>query len=236
MGAGTDKVAKLDAAPHYAGHRDRLRAKFRREGAAALHDYELLELYLFNSIPRRDVKPVAKALLARFGSFSDVCAAPVSELARVDGVSEKTATDLTVLRAAALHFAKDALLNRPILSSWQALLDYLRASMQTQTTEDFRVLFLDRKNRLVADEVVARGTVDRCPVYPREIMKRVLAHDATAVILVHNHPTGDPTPSSDDIKMTEELKRLMDALDVVVHDHIIVGRERVVGFKQLGLM
>jgi DNA repair protein RadC len=218
------------------GHRDRLREKFRREGAAALHEYELLELYLFNSIPQKDVKPIAKALLHRFGTFSDVCAAPIAELTRIDGIGLKTATDISVIRAAALHFAKDAILNRPILSSWTALMDYVRSAMQTQSTEDFRVLFLDRKNQLIADEVVARGTVDRCPVYPREIMKRVLAHDATAVILVHNHPSGDPTPSHADIKMTEELARLLDALDTVVHDHLVVGREKVVSFKQLGLM
>ena len=232
MGEMAEQLTKYG----HKGHRPRLRAKFEREGVDALHEYELLELYLFNSIPQKDVKPIAKDLLARFGSFADVCSASHSELTKVSGVGDKVATDLRVVGAAAKHFARSAVLNRPILSSWQALLDYVRSVMQHQATEDFRVLFLDRKNRLIADEVVASGTVDRCPVYPREIMKRVLVHDATAVILVHNHPTGDPTPSRTDIDMTEELKRLMDALDVVIHDHLVVGRQDVVSFKQIGLL
>ena len=232
MGDMTEQRAKYG----HRGHRPRLRAKFEREGPTALHDYELLELYLFNSIPQKDVKPIAKDLLARFGSFADVCSAPHSELVKVSGVGEKVATDLRVVGAAAHAFAKSNVLNRPILSSWQALLDYVRTVMQVQATEDFRVLLLDRKNRLIHDDVIGTGTVDRCPVYPREIMKRVIQTEATAIILVHNHPTGDPTPSHTDIEMTRELKSLMDALDVVIHDHLVVGREGVASFKQLGLL
>ena len=223
-------------APHYKDHRKRLRAKFAREGAGALNDYELLELYLFNSIPQKDVKPLAKTLLARFGSFREVVSAPVAQLKLVSGVGDKTATDLKIIQACALHVTRESVLDRPVLSSWQALLDYLRAAMQYQAVEDFRVLFLDKKNRLIADDVLAHGTVDRCPVYPREILKRVLAYDATAVILVHNHPSGDPTPSRADVDMTDTLKMLLDTIDVVIHDHVIVGRERVSGFKELGLL
>ena len=218
-----------------AGHRDRLRERFRL-GVDSLPDYEILELVLFQSIPQRDVKPLAKELIRTFGSFSEVCHASIPDLCTVKGISETTATNLQVIRAAALRMQKDAIMDRPVLGSWQALLDYVRSAMQFQRTEDFRVLYLDRKNRLVADVVVASGTVDRAPVYPREILKRVLSLDASAVILVHNHPSGDPTPSHADVEMTKTLVELCAALDTVVHDHLVVGRERVVSFKQLGLL
>ena len=220
---------------HVVGHRERLRERFRRD-PDALPDYELLELVLFQSIPQRDTKVLAKELLERFGSFSDVCAASVADLTTMKGISQTVATNLQVIRAAGLRMQKDAILNRPILSSWQALMDYVRSAMQFQRTEDFRVLYLDRKNRLIADLVVAKGTIDRAPVYPREILKRVLSLEASALILVHNHPTGDPTPSHADIEMTKTLVELCTAVDAVVHDHLVVGREQVVSFKTLGLL
>jgi len=220
---------------HVVGHRDRLRERFRR-GVDTLPDYELLELVLFQSIPQVDVKPLAKDLLERFGSFSEVCHASIADLMTVTGIGQTTATNLQVIRAAALRMQKDAVMDRPILSSWNALLDYVRSRMQFQRTEDVRVLYLDRKNRLIADILVAQGTIDRAPVYPREILKRVLSLEASALILVHNHPSGDPTPSHADIEMTKEIVKLCDALDTVVHDHLVVGREQVVSFKRLGLM
>jgi DNA repair protein RadC len=222
--------------PHYHGHRDRLRARFSDAGGEALADYELLELALFRSIPRRDVKPLAKALISRFGDLGRVCAAPQAQLTEVEGVSEKTALDLKLLQAVAVRIAREQITGRTVISSWSALLDYLRASLQHASTEEFRVLFLDKKNRLVKDEFQAAGTVDHAPVYPREVVKRAIALDASALILVHNHPSGDPTPSNADIEMT---RRVIDAgkpFDIVVHDHIVVGRERTASFKALGLL
>lgn len=222
--------------PHYHGHRDRLRARFSEAGGEALADYELLELALFRSIPRRDVKPIAKALIGRFGDLGRVCAAPPHQLAEVEGVSEKTALDLKLLQAVSVRVAREQITGRTVISSWSALLDYLRASLQHASTEEFRVLFLDKKNRLVKDEFQAAGTVDHAPVYPREVVKRAIALDASALILVHNHPSGDPTPSNADIEMT---RRVIDAgkpFDIVVHDHIVVGRERTASFKALGLL
>lgn len=222
--------------PHYHGHRDRLRARFSERGADALADYELLELYLFRSIPRVDTKPMAKALIARFGSFAEVIAAPISEIAEVKGISEKTALELKIIQAAAVHMGRESVLGRPVLSSWSALLDYCRSAMQFERVEQFRVLFLDRKNRLIADEVLGRGTVDRAPVYPREIVKRALALEATALILAHNHPSGDPTPSQSDIDMTKEIVTVCRGISVTVHDHLIIGRDNIASFKTLGLM
>ena len=222
--------------PHYHGHRDRLRARFAEGGAAALADYELLELYLFNSQPRRDVKPVAKALIARFGSFSETISAPLEHLQEVKGVSEKTALDLKILQAGALKLSQESILGRPVLSSWSALLDYCRSAMQFESKEQFRVLFLDKKNRLIADEILGHGTVDRAPVYPREVVKRALELSSTAIILAHNHPSGDPTPSHSDIEMTNNIIAAAKALGVAVHDHLIIGRDSVVSFKSLGLM
>ena len=222
--------------PHYHGHRDRLRARFAEKGADSLADYELLELYLFRSIPRRDVKPIAKELIAKFGSFAEVIAAPVDRLTEVKGISEKIALDLKILRAAATKLGQESVLGRPVLSSWSALLDYCRSAMQFETTEQFRVLFLDRKNRLIAAEVLGQGTVDRAPVYPREILKRALAHESTAIILTHNHPSGDPTPSQSDIDITKEIVQACKPIRVAVHDHLIIGRDNIVSFKSLGLM
>lgn len=229
MSGGDDK-------PHYLAHRDRQRAKFAASGGDSFADYELLELFLFNSIPRRDVKPVAKDLLKTFGNLGEVCAAPLHRLTEIKGIGEKTALDLKLLHAASVRMGRESVLGRPVLSSWTALLDYCRSAMQFEAVEQFRVLFLDRKNRLIADEVLGRGTIDRAPVYPREIIKRALALESTAIILAHNHPSGDPTPSQSDITMTNEVITVAKAMNVVVHDHLIIGRENVVSFKTLGLM
>lgn len=222
--------------PHQHGHRDRLRERFLTGGDEALADYELLELCLFRSIPRRDVKPLAKDLIARFGGFAEVLGAPIERLVEVKGVSDAVATDLKVLAAATRRAARERVMRQPVISSWNALLGYVRTAMAEERTEQFRVLFLDKRNRVIGDEVLGRGTVDHAPVYPREIVKRVVALDATAIILVHNHPSGDPTPSTADIKMTEEIVDTCKRLGIVVHDHVIVGREMVASFKALGLM
>ena len=222
------------AGPHYAGHRERLRERFREAGAGALSDYELLELVLFAGIPRRDVKPLAKQLLAKFGGFADVVAAPQERLSEFLG--ESAIAQLKIVEAAALRLSRTRLLGKPALSSWSALLDYCSAAMARSETEEFRVLFLDRKNVLVADEVQSEGTVDHAPVYPREIIKRALALNASALILVHNHPSGDPTPSRADIEMTREIVEAARALRIAVHDHIVIGRGGTASFKSLGLL
>jgi DNA repair protein RadC len=222
--------------PHYADHRDRLRARFRDAGPSALQEYELLELFLFNSIPRRDVKPIAKDLLSRFGNLGEVCGAPLHRLTEVKGIGEKTALDLKLLHSIGTHMGRERIIGRPILSSWSALLDYCRTAMQYEAVEQFRVLFVDNKNRLIADEVLGRGTIDRAPVYPREIVKRALALEATAIILTHNHPSGDTTPSKADIDMTFTVIEVCNAVGISVHDHLIIGREKIASFKMLGLM
>lgn len=219
-----------------AGHRTRLRDRFLKGGADAMPDYELLELTLFAAIPRRDTKPLAKALLARFGSFAEVMAAPRARLLEVPGVGDGVATHLKIVEAAAHRLAKTKVIGRPALSSWAALIDYCTAAMARQPIEAFRVLFLDRKNILIADEVQSRGTVDHTPVYPREIVKRALEHGASSIILVHNHPSGDPTPSRADIEMTREIANAAKALHIAVHDHLVIGRGGHVSFKSLGLL
>ena len=218
------------------GHRERLRARFLKGGADAMPDYELLELTLFAALPRRDTKPLAKALLARFGSFAEVIAAPRARLMEVKGVGEGVANHLKIVEAAAHRLAKTQVIGRPALSSWTALLDYCTAAMARAANEEFRVLFLDRKNVLIADEVQNRGTVDHTPVYPREIVKRALELSASAIILVHNHPSGDPTPSKADIAMTREIVAAAKALGLAVHDHLVIGRGGHASFKSLGLL
>ena len=210
--------------------------RFLKSGADSLPDYELLELTLFAAVPRRDTKPLAKALLARFGSFAEVIAAPRARLLEVEGVGETVANHLKIVEAAAQRLARGKMLGRTALSSWTALLDYCMAAMARSQTEEFRVLFLDRKNVLVADEVQSRGTVDHAPVYPREIVRRALEHGASAIILVHNHPSGDPTPSRADIDMTREIAAAAKALKIVVHDHLVIGRGGHASFKSLGLL
>jgi DNA repair protein RadC len=222
--------------PHYHGHRERLRERFRERGPDALADYELLELTLFRAIPRRDVKPIAKALIERFGGFAEVVGAPIERLAEVDGVSEAVALELKVIHAAAQRAAKTRVMQQPILSSWSALLDYCRTALADERSEQFRVLFVDKKNRLIADEILGKGTVDHAPVYPREVIRRALDHAATAVILVHNHPSGDPTPSKADIDMTREIVTAAKPLGVTVHDHLVIGKQSTASFKALGLM
>jgi DNA repair protein RadC len=225
-----------DDAPHYLGHRDRLRAHFTEVGGDPLPDYELLELILFRSIPRRDVKPIAKDIIKRFGSFAEALAAPPQRLMEVDGVGESVATDLKIVAAAARRLTRGAVAKRPVLSSWNAVLDHCRTAMAFADREQFRLLFLDKRNALIADEVQQSGTVDHTPVYPREVVKRALELSATAVILVHNHPSGDPTPSAADIAMTREIIDVAKPLGIAVHDHIIVGRDGHASLKGLRLI
>jgi DNA repair protein RadC len=221
--------------PHYHGHRDRLRQRFIDQGGAGLQDYELLELLLFRLLPRRDTKPIAKAMLDRFGSFSEVLAAPAHLLEEIDGMGPSAVTDLKVVLAAAQRFGRDKLPDRPILGSWQTLIDYCRAQMAFESKEQFRILFLDKKNKLIADEVQQVGTVDHTPVYPREVIRRTLELSATALILVHNHPSGDPNPSQADIQMTRAIADIAGPLGVIVHDHIIIGRAGHVSMRGLKL-
>jgi DNA repair protein RadC len=222
--------------PHYVGHRDRLKERFRDTGADALPDYELLELILFQVIRRADTKPLAKALLTRFGSFSEVLAAPQARLLEVSGIGEAVAHHLKVTHAAARRFARDPVRKRPLLASWTAVIDYCRAAMAYEPIEQFRILFLDKKNMLIADEVQQSGTVDHTPVYPREVAKRALELSATAIILVHNHPSGDPTPSRADIEMTRQVVDTATPLGIAIHDHIIIGKDGHVSLKGLKLM
>lgn len=231
-----DDAPGFAEAPHFHGHRERLRSRFREAGAEALADYELLELILFRAIPRRDVKPLAKALLKRFGSFADVLAAPEARLAEVEGVTTTVTTELKLVHAAARRMGRAEIARRPVLSSWAALIDYCRTAMAFAEREQFRVLYLDRKNALIADEVQGVGTVDHTPVYPREVVKRALELSSTAVILVHNHPSGDPTPSRPDILMTQQIVDIARPLGITVHDHIIVGRDGHASFRALKLI
>jgi DNA repair protein RadC len=213
-----------------------LRERFVKGGAEAMPDYEMLELVLFAAVPRRDTKPLAKALIARFGSFAEVIAAKPARLLEIPGVGDAVVNQLKIVEAAAQRLAKGKVMGRPALSSWQALLDYCMAAMARSQNEEFRVLFLDRKNVLVADEVQSKGTVDHAPVYPREIVRRALEHGASALILVHNHPSGDPTPSRADIEMTREIAAAAKALKIAVHDHLVIGRGGHASFKALGLL
>jgi len=223
-------------ARHYHGHRDRLRARFREAGADALADYELLELVLFRALPRRDVKPLAKALLAHFGSFAEVISAPPARLTEVEGLGDAAIGELKIVQAAASRLVRGEVKRRTMLSSWSSVLDYCRTAMAFGDREQFRVLFLDKRNQLIADEVQAVGTVDHTPVYPREIVKRALELSATAVVLVHNHPSGDPTPSRADVQMTKQIVEVAKPLGIEVHDHIIVGKEGHASLKGLRLI
>ena len=227
---------KSQSVPHYHGHRQRLRARFREAGADALADYELLELVLFRVLPRRDVKPLAKALIERFGSFAEVMAAPEPLLCEISGIGKSVATDLKIVFAAAERITRGEIRKRPVLSSWSSVIDYCRTSMAFSQKEQFRVLFLDKKNTVIADEVQQTGTVDHTPVYPREIVKRALELSSTALILVHNHPSGDPTPSQADIQMTRSIVAIAEPLGIAVHDHIVVGKEGHASFRGLKLL
>lgn len=227
------------------GHRARLRERALEGGLGALPDYELLEVFLFRSIPQRDVKPLAKALLARFGSLSAALAAPIEDMLRVDcldsggrrlAVGPETALDLKLLHEAAVRMGREGLKKREVISSWSALNAYVRVALAHEPREQFRVLFLDKKNQLIADVVMNHGTVDHAPVYPREVMKKALELASSSMILVHNHPSGDPTPSAADVEMTRQVVEAGRTLGLVVHDHVVVGREGVSSLKALGLM
>jgi DNA repair protein RadC len=225
-----------DETPHYHGHRARLRERFRSAGADALSDYELLEMVLFAAQPRRDMKPLAKELLRTFGSFAEVMHAPEPRLREIDGIGEASINQLRLIAAASHRIAKGELKSRKALSSWQDVIDYCRASMAFADKEQFRLLFLDKRNQLIADEVQQTGTVDHTPVYPREVIKRALELSATAIILVHNHPSGDPTPSQADIQMTKAIVDIAKPLGIAVHDHIIVGRNGHASLKGMKLI
>jgi DNA repair protein RadC len=233
---GGSQTGLEDATPHYHGHRERLRGRFREAGADALADYELLELILFRAIPQRDVKPLAKKLIETFGSFAEVIGAPETRLKEVKGLGDAAITELKIVHASASRLARGQVKARTVLSSWSSVLDYCRTAMAFAEKEQFRILFLDKRNQLIADEVQQTGTVDHTPVYPREVVKRALELSATAIILVHNHPSGDPTPSRADIQMTQSILDIAKPLGISVHDHIIVGKDGHASLKGLRLI
>lgn len=235
-GGKTKSGVSESATRHYHGHRERLRQRALEGDGAHLKDYELLELMLYAFIPRVDTKPIAKELLARFGTVSGVLAAPPERLMEVKGVGETAAS---YLRAASLllkHAAADQIADRPVISNWAALLNYVKLALRHEKSEQARVLYLDRKNKLIADEIAGRGTVDHAPIYPREIARRALELSASAVILVHNHPSGDPTPSRADIDLTREIEKALAPLEIKVHDHLVVGATETISMKAKGLI
>lgn len=224
-------------APHYHGHRERLRDRFRDAGPDALSDYELLEMVLFRALPRRDVKPLAKALIAKFGSFAEVVHAQELRLKEVSGLGDSAITEIKLIAATASRVARGQInKQKTVLSSWSSVIEYCRAAMAFADKEQFRILFLDKRNQLIADELQQVGTIDHTPVYPREVVKRALELSATAIILVHNHPSGDPTPSTADVQMTKSIVSIASPLGISVHDHIIVGKNGHASLKGLRLM
>jgi DNA repair protein RadC len=233
---GGRQVGASEPPAHYHGHRERLRGRFREAGAEAVSDYELLELVLFRAIPQRDVKPLAKDLIAKFGSFAEAISAPPARLAEVKGIGDAAITELRIVQAAANRLARGQVRKRPVLSSWSSVIDYCRTTMAFAEKEQFRVLFLDKRNQLIVDELQQVGTVDHTPVYPREVVKRALELSATALILVHNHPSGDPTPSHADNEMTQTIINVAGPLGISVHDHIVVGKEGHASFRSLRLI
>ena len=218
------------------GHRKRLRERLRRGGHMALHHYELLELILFRALPRRDVKPLARNLLDRFGDLSGVLSATDARLLEVTGIGQEVITEFRLIEAVALNFGQSRIMHKPALANWNQMINYCRTKIAEKNREEFHVLFLDKKNHINADELMGSGTVDQAPVYPREVIKRALELSASALILVHNHPSGDPTPSKADIDMTNKLYALASQFNIVVHDHLIIGRVDEVSFKNLGLL
>lgn len=236
MSAQAQKKPKNEDTPHYAGHRQRLRERFVSSGANALQDYELLELLLFMAIPRRDVKPLAKTLLTRFGSLPELMSAPHSMLTQVEGISDNTATAIKTTYAIAERMISQELIQKPILNNWTRLMDYCHMTMAHETKEHFRILFLNKKNELIADEIQGSGTVDHTPAYPREIMKRALELGATALILMHNHPSGDPKPSAADIDMTNLIIEAARPFEITIHDHVIIARNGHTSFRNEGLI
>ncbi len=217
--------------PHYHGHRDRLKSKFRESGGRALFDYELLELILFQTIPRKDVKVLAKNLISKFGSFAEVISAPINLLEAEEGISDNTAIALKAVDACAVKLSSQKIMKKTILQNWQQVLDYCHTSMAWKKEEQFRVLFLNKKNMLIGDELQSEGTIDHTPVYPREIVKKALDFGATAIILVHNHPSGNSEPSKEDILMTKEIKKTLDGVGVSLHDHLIISQSGHYSFK-----
>ena len=238
----TDEVQTVPPLPggrvpsYMADHRQRLRARFMHGGAQAMPDYELLELVLFRAIPRQDVKPLARALIDRFGDFNRVLSAPATRLREVSGVGARVVEELKIVEAAAHRLARARVIDRHVISGWDAVLDYCHTTMAHRDTEQFRIFYLDRKNVLIADEEQARGTVDHVPVYPREVVKRALELNASALILVHNHPSGDPNPSQADITMTAQIVAAAEALNIAVHDHLIIGKSRELSFRAEGYL
>ena len=235
---GDDRAlpAGLAEAPHYKGHRERLRNRFLETDGQGLPDYEILELLLFRSIPQRDVKPLAKELIARFGSLSGVLGARKERLTEVKGIGESVAADLKLVEAAGRRLARQSIQDKPVLGSWKDVIDYCHAAMAHADRETFRILFLDKRNHLITDEVQGVGTVDHTPVYPREVIRRALEVSATAIILVHNHPSGDPTPSNADIRMTQDIIAIAGPMGISVHDHIIIGRNGHASLRGLKLI
>ncbi|RTL53690.1 MAG: JAB domain-containing protein [Bradyrhizobiaceae bacterium] len=230
------KTSGFSEAPHYHGHRERLRERFNEAGPDALSDYELLEMVLFRALPRRDVKPLAKSLIAKFGSFAEVVHAPEARLREIPGLGEAATTEIKLIAATASRVARGQVKLRAVLSSWSSVIEYCRAAMAFAEKEQFRILFLDKRNQVIADELQQVGTVDHTPVYPREVVKRALELSATAIILVHNHPSGDPTPSAADIQMTKSIIAISSPLGISVHDHIIVGKNGHASLKGLRLI
>ncbi len=235
--AGAKKLTDPKASEmHYHGHRQRLKARFRKSGADNLEDYELLELLLFRTIPRRDTKPLAKDLIEKFGSFAGVLNAPEHLLKEISGVGEAIITEFRLITASTQRILRHNTEQKDILSNWDELIKYCRSKMEFETKEQFRIVFLDKRNRIIADEMQQQGTVDHTPVYIREISRRALELSATAIILVHNHPSGDPAPSRADIDMTKKIIATTDGLGIIVHDHIIIGKEGHSSLRGLGLL
>jgi len=233
---GDDSTKDAEAKPHYLGQRHRLRDKLLKSGPDSLADYELLELLLALAIPRIDVKPLAKTLLKEFNSFAGVIAADPAALGRIKGMGEGAIAGLKTIRAAALLMTKQELIDKPVIGNWQKLLDYCRISLAEEKIEQFHLLFLDHKNALIAHERQQTGTIDHAPVYPREVVKRALELEASAIIMVHNHPSGDPTPSKDDVAMTKAVAAAAEKLGILLHDHVVVGRKGHKSMRSLGLL
>ncbi len=233
---GAEPAAQAGPAMSEAGHRARLRTRLLSAGPIAIADHELIEMVLFLGLPRRDTKPIARDLITKFGSFASAISAPVPDLLGVEGLGESGVAALKIVQAAAQRLARAEVLYRPLLSNWDRLMEYLQSVLAREKNEQFRILFLDNRNRLLADETQARGTVNHTPVYPREVLKRALELHSTAIILVHNHPSGDPSPSEEDIVMTKEIKKAASALSIVLHDHVIIGNGQWLSFRKTGLL
>ena len=233
--ASSTRRAAPSALSHL-GHRQRLRARFRRAGADGLQEYELLELILFRAVPRQDVKPLAKSLLARFGNLSAIFGAPAEQLRELKGMTDNIISDLHLVQAVAEQIGQSRVINRPVIASWRALKAYCRTRMAEKQVEELHVLFLNNQNQLIEDKIMSTGTVNHTQIYPREVVKRALMLNAMGMIIVHNHPGGDPAPSRADIRMTNELKAMLAPLGLELHDHLIIGRDGEASFKTLGLL